>query len=178
MLTKSATIILGIIQEHPINAYELIKVLSTFRIKDWYEIADSSVYATLKSLEKKNYIIGETQKSGNMPDKTVYSLTSSGKTELKKTIKNFIVEAQSPVFPRLKRSRCRSSQEVNDSPTPFPLSITAKSLPVRRRSVQQYALQPTPSVSPQAEASRWSVLCRYTGTPPHLDREPHLNPRL
>lgn len=48
MLTKSATIILGIIQEHPINAYELIKVLSTFRIKDWYEIADSSVYATLK----------------------------------------------------------------------------------------------------------------------------------
>ena len=30
-----------------------------------------------------------------------------------------IVEAQSPVFPRLKRSRCRSSQEVNDSPTPF-----------------------------------------------------------
>ena len=30
-----------------------------------------------------------------------------------------IVEAQSPVVPRLKRSRCRSSQEVNDSPTPF-----------------------------------------------------------
>lgn len=31
----------------------------------------------------------------------------------------FIMDAQSPVFPRLKRSRCRSSQEVNDSPTPF-----------------------------------------------------------
>ena len=30
-----------------------------------------------------------------------------------------MIEAQSPVFPRLKRSRCRSSQEVNDSPTPF-----------------------------------------------------------
>lgn len=30
-----------------------------------------------------------------------------------------IAEAQSPVVPRLKRSRCRSSQEVNDSPTPF-----------------------------------------------------------
>lgn len=34
-------------------------------------------------------------------------------------LKNSIVDAQSPVFPRLKRSRCRSSQEVNDSPTPF-----------------------------------------------------------
>ena len=30
-----------------------------------------------------------------------------------------ILEAQSPAIPRLKRSRCRSSQEVNDSPTPF-----------------------------------------------------------
>ena len=34
-------------------------------------------------------------------------------------INNYIIEAQSPVIPRLKRSRCRSSQEVNDSPTPF-----------------------------------------------------------
>ena len=31
----------------------------------------------------------------------------------------FIGEAQSPVFPRPKRSRCRSSREVNGSPTPF-----------------------------------------------------------
>ncbi len=101
MLTKTATIILGIIQEHPINAYELIKMLSTFRMKDWYEIADSTVYATLKSLEKKNYIIGETQKSGNMPDKTVYSLTLSGKTELKKTIRNFILNFDYDLVPFL-----------------------------------------------------------------------------
>lgn len=31
----------------------------------------------------------------------------------------FIVEAQNPVFPRLSGSRCRSSREVNGSPTPF-----------------------------------------------------------
>ena len=30
-----------------------------------------------------------------------------------------IMEAQSPAIPTPKRSRCRSSQEVNDSPTPF-----------------------------------------------------------
>lgn len=33
--------------------------------------------------------------------------------------RDYMLEAQSPVVPRLKRSRCRSSQEVNDSPTPF-----------------------------------------------------------
>ena len=44
MLTKSATIILGIIQEHPINAYELIKVLSTFRIKDTKIFGEEELY--------------------------------------------------------------------------------------------------------------------------------------
>lgn len=47
-----------------------------------------------------------------------------GATDCEKSIKRgiidkSIIDAQSPVFPRLKRSRCRSSQEVNDSPTPF-----------------------------------------------------------
>ena len=37
----------------------------------------------------------------------------------KEVLSKYIMDAQSPVFPRLKRSRCRSSQEVNDSPTPF-----------------------------------------------------------
>ena len=36
-----------------------------------------------------------------MPDKTVYSLTSSGKTELKKTIKNFIVHFDYDLVPFL-----------------------------------------------------------------------------
>ena len=113
MLTKSATIILGIrakitggfcvTNQKMLSASKLHKILDDLPecIKDWYEIADSSVYATLKSLEKKNYIIGETQKSGNMPDKTVYSLTSSGKTELKKTIKNFIVHFDYDLVPFL-----------------------------------------------------------------------------
>ena len=33
-----------------------------------------------------------------------------------------IIEAQSLVFPRPKRSRCRSSQGINDTPTPFSAS--------------------------------------------------------
>ena len=30
-----------------------------------------------------------------------------------------ILEALNPLFSRVKRSRCRSSQEINDAPTPF-----------------------------------------------------------
>lgn len=79
--------LLGLINSEPLNAYELIKQLQLMNVKNWYEIADSTVCATIKTLEKKAYIIGKVQKDGNMPDKTVYSITESGYTELKNTLK-------------------------------------------------------------------------------------------
>ena len=99
MLTKTATIILGIVQKHPVNAYELIKMLSRFQLKDWYDIADSTVYATLKSLEKKQYITGRVQKDGNMPDKTVYSLTDAGTKEWNTAIKFFLTHFDYDLIP-------------------------------------------------------------------------------
>lgn len=90
MLSKTATMLLGLINSEPLNAYELIKQLQLMNVKNWYEIADSTVYAAIKTLEKKAYIIGKVQKDGNMPDKTVYSITESGYTELKNTLKLYI----------------------------------------------------------------------------------------
>ena len=91
MLSKSATMIMGLINNSPFNAYEIIKQLQWMNIKYWYNIADSTVYATIKSLEKKGYISGTVEKEGNMPDKTIYSLTAQGKTELRNTLNHSIV---------------------------------------------------------------------------------------
>lgn len=99
MLTKAATIILGIVQKHPVNAYELIKMLSRLQLKHWYDIADSTVYATLKSLEKKQYITGRVQKDGNMSDKTVYSLTDAGTKQWNTTIKFFLAHFDYGLIP-------------------------------------------------------------------------------
>ena len=99
MPTKSATIMLGIMQQHPVNAYELIKMLSKLRLKDWYEIADSTVYATIKSLEKKEYIIGKIERDGNMPDKTIYSLTAAGNAALEDTLKSFLSHFEYDLVP-------------------------------------------------------------------------------
>ncbi|MDE5933191.1 MAG: PadR family transcriptional regulator, partial [Lachnospiraceae bacterium] len=49
-------------------------------------------YTTLKNLEKKELIRGATEKIGNMPDRTVYSLTSKGEAELKETIRRSILQ--------------------------------------------------------------------------------------
>ena len=91
MLSKSATMIMGLINTSPLNAYEIVKQLQWMNIKYWYNIADSTVYATIKSVEKKGYISGTVEKEGNMPDKTIYTLTDKGRDELRKTLSNSII---------------------------------------------------------------------------------------
>lgn len=55
MLSKPATMLLGLIYKKPLNAYEIIKHLNYMNVKWWFNIADSTVYSTLKTLEKKVY---------------------------------------------------------------------------------------------------------------------------
>ena len=92
MLSKPATLLLGIIYKKPINAYEITKLLAYMNIKWWFNVSDSTVYATLKNLEKRELIEGTIEKVGNMPDRTIYSITGKGENELKETIKKSILQ--------------------------------------------------------------------------------------
>ncbi|MFX0548553.1 PadR family transcriptional regulator [Hathewaya histolytica] len=87
MISKPAIMLLGVINQKPLNAYEIIKQLNYMNVKWWFNISDSTVYTTLRTLEKKNYIVGKIEKVGNMPDRTVYSITKIGKEKLKDTIR-------------------------------------------------------------------------------------------
>ena len=51
-----------------------------------------STGGTLKALEKKEYITGTTEKVGNMPDRTVYSLSDKGKAMFQDTLKKSITQ--------------------------------------------------------------------------------------
>lgn len=92
MLSKPATMLLGLIYEKPLNAYEIIKHLNYMNVKWWFNIADSTVYSTLKTLEKKEYITSTTEKVGNMPDRTVYSLSDKGKCVFQDTLRKSITQ--------------------------------------------------------------------------------------
>lgn len=87
ILSKPATMLLGIISNEPINPYGIIKKLEFMHTKFWFYIGNSTVYITLKNLERSSYIVGTKEKSGNMPDKTVYTITSLGLEKLKDTIR-------------------------------------------------------------------------------------------
>ena len=92
MLSKPAMLLLGIIYEKPLNAYEITKLLAYMNIKWWFNVADSTVYTTLKNLEKRGLIKGTTERIGNMPDRTIYSLTEKGRDELKESIEESILQ--------------------------------------------------------------------------------------
>lgn len=90
MLSKIHSLILGIIAEKPLNPYEITKLLDYIHIREWFPVAASSVYATIKTLNQKDYITGEGKKEGNMPEKTIYSITEAGKKELLASLKEYL----------------------------------------------------------------------------------------
>lgn len=94
MLSKVSTLILGMIEEKPVNPYEITKLLERIQVKDWFSVATSSVYATIKKLQKNGYITGETIKESNMPEKTVYTITKTGKNVLEKTLVEFLLNTE------------------------------------------------------------------------------------
>lgn len=53
MLSKSATMLLGLITHQPLNAYEIVKTLDYMNIKYWFNIGTSTVYATIKNSREK-----------------------------------------------------------------------------------------------------------------------------
>jgi len=90
MLSKSSALLLGIIAETPINPYEIIKLMDYISVGNWLSLAPSSIYATIKTLQDKGYITGKNIKEGNMPEKTVYTITEAGQKQLNIAIEGFL----------------------------------------------------------------------------------------
>lgn len=90
MISKSSTILLGIIAEKPINPYEITKLVNYLSGEKWLSLAPSSIYAAIKTLQDKDYIAGKNIKAGNMPEKTVYTITEEGQKQLHAAIEEFL----------------------------------------------------------------------------------------
>lgn len=90
MQSKTAFVLLGILKEKPMNPYEIVKTLDRLNISRWSPISTSSVYATIRTLEKKSFITGEKFKTSAMPEKTVYSVTASGNAAFLGALKEYL----------------------------------------------------------------------------------------
>lgn len=93
MLSKVSLLVLGIVKERAINAYEIIKLLKVFRVAYWLPVGESTIYVTIKKLSKKGYIVGKTTRSNNMPEKTIYAITEKGIEVFERSLESYLLDS-------------------------------------------------------------------------------------
>ncbi|MDE6088116.1 MAG: PadR family transcriptional regulator [Oscillospiraceae bacterium] len=77
-------IILGMLKRESLSAYSIQKLVEYRNISKWVKISTPSIYKKVIQLEKKGLITSHTEKDGKMPEKSVYTLTDTGKAEFEK----------------------------------------------------------------------------------------------
>ncbi len=78
MMSNIDLIILGILTESPMNAYEIIQYISERQIGTFLKISEPAVYKSCKRLLHEGLVDGTSVKEGNQPDKTVYRINPDG----------------------------------------------------------------------------------------------------
>jgi len=92
MLSKSSVIILGFLHEGDKNPYEIVRLYKELGMSRWFKIAESTIYAAVSKLEEKGFIKGKTVEQDALPQKTIYSITPEGETELKRAVLYYLDE--------------------------------------------------------------------------------------
>jgi len=74
-------IILGVLHNKPMTGYDIKKICEE-QFMHYSDVNTSSIYLSLKNLEKEGFLISKSIQEGHMI-KNVYSITSKGRKELK-----------------------------------------------------------------------------------------------
>ena len=99
-LTKAEYAVLGLLVEKPAHGWDLEQVIEQRNMRDWTELAFSSIYYVLKRLQKKDLVqILPTEKTGKGTRK-VYMPTDTGRSLHSDTTLKFLGEPEN-LYPAL-----------------------------------------------------------------------------
>ena len=76
-LSNTDLLVMGILCDKPVYGYELKQIADKWHIDLWSGITLSSIYHSLKKLEKLQYVNKECRKKGHM-EQRIYQLTDQG----------------------------------------------------------------------------------------------------
>lgn len=76
-LTNAEYAVLGLLMERPSHGYDLEKIIQTRGMREWTELAFSSIYFILNRLEKRG--LAESQRDPTKRTRKIYGPTQSGK---------------------------------------------------------------------------------------------------
>jgi len=95
-MSKNEITVLGLLAEKPMYGYEIHQEIKRREMDYWAKIKLPSIYNTLTRLEEQNYIQAGKEKVGKMPERNVYSITSSGRDKLKELVLDFLRDEDHP----------------------------------------------------------------------------------
>jgi DNA-binding PadR family transcriptional regulator len=90
-LNNNEIVLLGLLEEKPRYGYEIDKIIAERGMREWTDIAFSSIYAVLRGLETKALVEAKTEVTGNRARKR-YSLTKTGQRTLKEEVGRLLSE--------------------------------------------------------------------------------------
>lgn len=77
--TKTDLMLLGILGDKSMHGYEIAEKLSEPKMAAWIRLGRTSIYYSLNRMQKRGLIEKHTEKVGGKPERTVYSITDSGR---------------------------------------------------------------------------------------------------
>lgn len=81
--------ILGIIRDHSQSAYELSQFIKNHNIYRMIKISSPAVYKNLRKLADSGYLDTKKKKEGEMPEKTIYTITEKGESHFSELLTEF-----------------------------------------------------------------------------------------
>ncbi len=85
-------VILGFIKKRPMSAYELAKLVAATRMSKWTKVGEPTIYQNIKKLAAGGFLSAETARMGNMPEKSIYTLTPAGEAHWHDLMERFSSE--------------------------------------------------------------------------------------
>jgi DNA-binding PadR family transcriptional regulator len=73
---------LGLVNREPMHGYRLNQAIQNMRLEHWTTLSRSSIYAALRRLCKRGAVSVTREREGQMPMRTVYHITQTGRSLL------------------------------------------------------------------------------------------------
>jgi DNA-binding PadR family transcriptional regulator len=97
-LTNAEVAVLGLIAEQPRHAYQLNQVIEERGMREWTDVAFSSIYYVLNRLEKQGLVSSRKVQEGHTPPRRVYTLTDEGRAAVQVRVKELLSYPQRPTY--------------------------------------------------------------------------------
>ncbi len=97
-LNNAETALLGLLSEREAHAYAIRKEIREHSMDYWTELSKSSIYKTLKLLESKGHVGGESSLGEKNVGRRTYRITESGRNALLATLRAFLSEPEKEIW--------------------------------------------------------------------------------